>query len=144
MHEWFVDPERGRRSVNWVQKAVRVHCNRSDDAMRLLFVLRKTHQGSVGSATRRSRQRPSRRTTVSPYLRLLHVEVDADISALGQALMFDAKEDVPFRVASSSSSTLMALFGIWTYRTTEPRMKQFFTAICQSDTHKSDQRFVRR
>lgn len=36
----------------------------------------------------------------------------------------------PFRVASSSSSVLMALLGIWTYRTTEPRMKQFLTAIC--------------
>jgi hypothetical protein len=49
----------------------------------------------------------------------------------GQALTANESKCVPRRVASSSSCTSIPLAGSCTYLTTEPRMKQFLTAICQ-------------
>jgi hypothetical protein len=44
------------------------------------------------------------------------------------------RPDEPLRVASSNSWVSIACDGSWTYRTTDPRMKQFFTVAYDPQT----------
>ena len=43
----------------------------------------------------------------------------------------ESRSFIPRRVASSSSGVSTAAAGRWTYRTTLPRMKTFFTELCK-------------
>ncbi len=56
---------------------------------------------------------------------LLTIKQQSDTCA-SAAAMYSIKM---IRVASSSSWVSTCSAGSWTYRTTDPRMKQFFTAI---------------
>ena len=61
------------------------------------------------------------------------------LESLSGLLYVRCDGDAPRLVASSNSCVSTCSAGSWTYRTTDPRMKQFFTAICMA----LHQRYVR-